>query len=900
MYLNYIRLSWLWITTVFLLIGWPNNVLANGRQRMRGRFMVEFDHLASDADAHRDSKILLEHLQEKFPGVKLATPRVLDYKLMRAATLQMDVTKEKLHDSIIQAAVDTGLATAIHPLHSTVNPRKSGVITAAASPAASNEVLHNSPKIENANLLMAHAMTQVDRIHEEYNNTGAGIFIAVLDDGVDYMHPALGGGYGPGYKIRYGGDFVGIPVLTLNEDGSSDSKYDNDPIDDCYKHGYEGGHGTHVTGIIGAKSENYTGVAPDATLGVWRVLDCAGTGHDEIFVDGMFAAHEAGADIISMSLGDPRGWSETIGAVAAERISSAGVIVIAAVGNEGAKGAFTTNSPSVGKGVISVASFNNEYTLQDTILVSGIEDAFDVSIDDDLGPLPNGADLVLGDKHTGSESDACELPNIPENVTGKLAIVQRGGCTFDIKIQNLAHAGAIGVLIYNADNTTGILTLVTNNATVPVASLSANNGTAIVKAIKEDESGVKQITVSGRVVPVGAAKMVSSFSSIGPSYENDFKPNIAGIGGMVYSTFPRTYGSWKVLDGTSMATPYVSGTFALYLKALKDKKQEQTPTYMLEQFQNYAYKASADDPSIYSSAYRQGAGLVQVYDAIYQTSHISPGSISFNDTANLNRSQTLTIFNNGDSIAWYEITNHVSISIDPYNQTSDISAYEFNSPPQYIDNGTAHLRFSRKTIKISPGSSTEVQVTVTPPETDPKLHIMYSGFIEFKSKLPNSHKDMTVPYIGIVGNQRELPIFDTKLNCIAADRLYELDELYTFDRNNESTQFVIGMVFTTPSKLIVFRLYDYGTKMELGYALKPMKNRYRDDGSKARIGTDLWDGSYYETLPPSNLERTLPVPQKHEVKPGKYQIVVQALKLFGDPNNKNDWEDWTSNVIQVV
>ncbi|KAI7859560.1 peptidase S8/S53 domain-containing protein [Circinella umbellata] len=812
----------------------------------------------------------------------------------------MDVTKEELHDSIIRAAVDTGLITDIHPLHSTVNPpRKSGVVTAAV-PAVPNEVLHNSPEIENANLLMAHAMTQVDRMHKEYNNTGADIFIAILDDGVDYLHPALGGGFGPGYKIRYGGDFVGVPVVTLNEDGTSDSKYDDDPIDDCYKHGYTAGHGTHVTGIIGAKYENYTGVAPDATLGVWRVMDCAGQGSDEVLVAGMFAAHEAGADIISMSLGDSRDWSETVAAVAAERLFSAGVIVIAAGGNEGLNGVFTANTPGVGKGVISVASFNNEYTLQDTILVNGIEDAFDVSIDDDLGSLPNGADLVLGDKHTGGESDACELTNISENVTGKLAIVQRGGCTYNIKVQNLEHAGAIGVLIYNSDDVPDILSPVPTNVTVPVVGLSLNNGTALVKAIKEDESGVKQITVSGRVVPVEAAKLVSGFSSIGPTNENDFKPNIGGIGGRVYSTYPRAYGSWKVMDGTSMAAPYVSGTFALYLKALKDKQQEQTPAYMLEQFQNYAYKASASDPSIFSSAYRQGAGLVQVYDAIHQTSHISPGSISFNDTANLNRTQTLTIFNNGDSIAWYEIANHVSISIDPYNHTSDTSAYEYNSPPQYIDNGTAHLRFSRKTIKISPGSSTEVQVTVTPPETDPKLHIMYSGFVEFKSKLPDSHKDMSVPYIGIVGNQRELPIFNTELNCLVADRIYDLDELYTFDRNNESTQFAISLGFLTPSRLVVFRLYDYDTKMELGYALKPMKYTSRDDGSKTPSAFEAWDGSYYETLPPSTLERTLSVPAKHEVKPGKYQIVAQALKLFGDPNTKNDWEEWTSNVIQVV
>ena len=61
-------------------------------------------------------------------------------------------------------------------------------------------------------------------------------------------------------------------------------------------------------------------------MGVWRVMDCAGQGSDETFVPAMFAAHEAGADIISMSLGDSRDWSETVAAVAAERLFSAGVI----------------------------------------------------------------------------------------------------------------------------------------------------------------------------------------------------------------------------------------------------------------------------------------------------------------------------------------------------------------------------------------------------------------------------------------------------------------------------------------------------------------------------------------------------------------------------------------------
>ena len=55
-------------------------------------------------------------------------------------------------------------------------------------------------------------------------------------------------------------------------------------------------------------------------------MDCAGQGSDEIIIDGMFAAHEAGADIISMSLSNPRSWTERVSSVVAERLSSAGVI----------------------------------------------------------------------------------------------------------------------------------------------------------------------------------------------------------------------------------------------------------------------------------------------------------------------------------------------------------------------------------------------------------------------------------------------------------------------------------------------------------------------------------------------------------------------------------------------
>jgi len=58
-------------------------------------------------------------------------------------------------------------------------------------------------------LTSAHEMTGVDFAQKTFKYTGKGYKIGIIDSGVDYSHPALGGCFGKGCRVVVGHDFVG-------------------------------------------------------------------------------------------------------------------------------------------------------------------------------------------------------------------------------------------------------------------------------------------------------------------------------------------------------------------------------------------------------------------------------------------------------------------------------------------------------------------------------------------------------------------------------------------------------------------------------------------------------------------------------------------------------------------
>ncbi len=135
------------------------------------------------------------------------------------------------------------------------------------------------------------------------------VVVGVIDTGIDDLHPEFRGRILPGY------DFV---------------NHDNDPFDDYW-------HGTHVSGIIAAMGNNNRGVAGVAwgiRLRAYKILDHTGSGSYYDLASALYKAIDDGVQIVNISLGGNA--SDDIVHEAVIKAHDAGILVVAATGNDGA------------------------------------------------------------------------------------------------------------------------------------------------------------------------------------------------------------------------------------------------------------------------------------------------------------------------------------------------------------------------------------------------------------------------------------------------------------------------------------------------------------------------------------------------------------------------------------
>lgn len=480
-----------------------------------------------------------------------------------------------------------------------------------------------------------------------YGLSGRGVRVGIIDTGVDYRHRTFGSsGAFPNEKVVGGYDFAGDSYDAGSDDPNKRRPSpDADPMD-CH------GHGTHVASIVagfGVSRSGQTfpgpfglatplgelavapGVAPEASLYALKVFGCSGS--TALVAQALeWAADPNGdgnpsdrLDIVNLSLGSSFGSNEDGDAVAANHASQLGILVVAASGNDGDT-TFITSSPASATAALSVAS---------SVDAGTVTGAFEVLQPSQLAGLYPGSEADFGpDLATGDVEGSLALPAASEELgcepfspasasalAGKIALINRGTCTFKRKVLNAQNAGAIGVLIVRQDNgdpfTMGNDSSITNPITIPAQMTVLSVGELLRQHANQ---GVRvRLTArfrNGFVYSNGEREdTVSNFSSRGPRQDLVLKPELAAPGETVFAAARGSLAEGRSLSGTSMATPVVAGAAALLKEAAPQRSAWELKTLLINSADPLLF-GSRNGLQPYHRLSRVGAGRLNIEQAL--------------------------------------------------------------------------------------------------------------------------------------------------------------------------------------------------------------------------------------------------------------------------------------------
>jgi subtilisin family serine protease len=553
---------------------------------------------------------------------------------------------------------------------------------------------------------------------------GEGVTVAVVDTGIDYTHPDLGGGFGEGRKVVGGYDFV-------NDDP--------DPMDD-------NSHGTHVAGII-AGAGAVTGVAPAARLTAYKALDDWGAGFESDIVAAIEAAADPAnphrADVINLSLGGDGDGTEPLGQ-AATAASRAGTVVIAAAGNAG-PGAQTVGTPAAADGVVAVGASTSGLRLPTAYLASPKRELLQTyrsPISANPPERPVTADLV--DIGEGRPEDYDRAGDVRGKVVVAHMLIAASPEQVSVwlieQAREAERRGAVALIGYEriGGGPVAAAQAGASPATVPtpaagevpaiphggVAGLASGDSLRMDRIVVLGMHGDQYDELAGylRQGPVRVSiegtdvtDQIASFSSRGPTSRFTLKPELVAPGVEIRSTIPRSM--WapgeQRYSGTSMASPHVAGAAALLRQLHPDHDQSRVAAALI----------GTAKPLTGTGPVAQGAGRLDLPAAAGATVTASPPSLSLG-LADLARSKidasgTVTLRNDGAA----PVTATIRTATAP------------GSP------GTASAKPGRATI---PAGGT-VKVTVRVDAKRPAAAADLAGWVTVD--LPGPAPDLRVPYL---------------------------------------------------------------------------------------------------------------------------------------------------------
>jgi len=485
---------------------------------------------------------------------------------------------------------------------------------------------------------------------------GEGVKVAVVDDGVDNEHAFLspaGLSYPAGFPKGPGGGTTPKVIVARGfaSPGTGGGSIDRE----------QSFHGTFVAGVIagveGTNVEasrpgfcnedvgachpavaNVSGVAPRAYIGNYRVFNvplplggcCSGTTPE--IVAAFEAAVQDGMDVINFSGGGPQADPRTDALIeTVANVVRAGVVPIVSAGNDrDFFGLGTTGSPATAPDAIAVGATTNSHVFDASFSVvspSGLGRVPFVPTDD-IPQAWTQANQRLVDVGAiaGASRFLCEGALPAGSLQGAIALVSRGGCPYQAKVDRARAAGAIGMVV--SDSAAGDPGFsIFQGAGGTISDLDG----ARLRAAGAGTGGAVTIrfTKDRLEVPTSWPGVPTSFSAGGLTpFGHALKPDVTAPGANILSsTLPEFGGDpFIVSAGTSFSAPHVSGAAALLLQ----RHPTWTPKQVKSALMSTAGRAFADTALTQeASVLLQGAGLVNVMAADRPVIFTDPQSLSF-------------------------------------------------------------------------------------------------------------------------------------------------------------------------------------------------------------------------------------------------------------------------------
>jgi len=463
---------------------------------------------------------------------------------------------------------------------------------------------------------------------------GEGMKIGMIDTGIQITHPGFND---TGFQAP-----PGFPLVNA----ASDAAFTNqkvivarsyvslcDPTDPDLSAQDNIGHGTG-TAMTAAGVENtgplatITGVAPLAYLGNYKVFGSLG-GCTQAIDTAINDAVNDGMDVINLSLGSipaPRtDADDTVAAV--ENAVAMDVIVVISAGN-GGPDPNTIASPGTAPDAITMGAMNNDRSFIAPPFAVGGGSFAEVPAAETLPASPITAPLVDISLKLDSTGLACAA--LPANsLSGAIALILRGTCTFEVKLDNAQQAGAVAALVYTYPSSPNAITMAVGAATLPAEMASSQDGLSI----KQLAATPVQATISFTLTPTAIdPNSIAPFSSSGPSVDLSIKPDLLAVGENIYVAAETNdptgelYNAqgYVVSQGTSYSAPLVSGAAAL----LKAARPGFTPLEYKSLLVNSAAPAFPA-PDQAQSVENAGAGVLDLNAAMLAPLAVYPASIGF-------------------------------------------------------------------------------------------------------------------------------------------------------------------------------------------------------------------------------------------------------------------------------